>query len=271
MGSNEAMPKRGRPSEQRELIAARAALKADEERTLAMIQAALGKRGTLWDCVWLAATILNTFDERPDSPGAQRAVSSLRRTKWGMQVDPTQSLRPNHFAERFLQKFAPNWPWESQRDDGAHERTNEKLAQEHADMDRFANALRLRHATPHKAAAWLLDELRQIKGHDVATWPTLRHLKLATAMSERTIAQVVSQLKPNPGEVRVVSWRPVYQKRGHPPKRFAPRLVIGVIDFYMNDLENAPLDTQQKNALLASAARLKKSLAQKIRLSVSGT
>jgi len=61
------------------------------------------------------------------------------------------------------------------------------------------------------------------------------------------------------GEVRVVNWRPVYQKRGHPPKRFAPRLVIGVIDFYMKDLENAPLDTQQKNALLASAARLKRS------------
>jgi hypothetical protein len=188
-----------------------------------------------------------------------------------MQVDPSGTLRPNHFVEKFLRTFAPDWAWENQRDDGAHEKMNERLVQEQADMDRFTNSLRTRHVTPNRPSPWLLPQLLQMKAADITTWPTLRILKLITGMSERTITKVIRRLEPKSGEICVAKCRPRYQKKGGLPKRFAPRLVLGVIKVFESDLENAPLNLKEKQEARGWITTLKRSLCHKVRTSVLGT
>jgi hypothetical protein len=90
-------------------------------------------------------------------------------------------------------------------------------------------------------------------------------------MSERTITKVILRLEPKSGEICVAKCRPRYQKKGGLPKRFAPRLVLGVINVFETDLENAPLDIQEKQAAREWIIKLKRSLCHKIRGSVSGT
>jgi hypothetical protein len=87
-----------------------------------------------------------------------------------------------------------------------------------------------RFITPDTPDADVLNDLRQrISPADPATWASLRELKMATAIPERSLQRIIADLRPDKSEVVIVPWRHRFAKTGAFPKRFAPRIVIGVL------------------------------------------
>ena len=105
------------------------------------------------------------------------------------------------------------------------------------------------------------------------TWPSLRELKLATAISERTLGKIIRNLKPKKTEItkepRIVprifdASRRKFSRRGAVPLRYGPRLVVGVLNEFVNRLPEFPLDKKEREGMRKTAVRVKRAFVARL-------
>ena len=75
-------------------------------------------------------------------------------------------------------------------------------------------------------------------------------MKLAMGLSERTIRQIIKSSRPKKSELALKT-----------PKRFGPRLVLGVIEEFLNRLPDLEIGETQRSDCIAAARQLKQRLA----------
>jgi hypothetical protein len=102
------------------------------------------------------------------------------------------------------------------------------------------------------------------------TWPTLRELNLATAIPERTLKKIIKNLRPQKDEMtkepRIVPLtfdhsRRKSSRRGATPLRYGPRLIVGVLDEFMDRLLEFPIDDREQKRLRRTALLVKRAFA----------
>src|SRR5262249_40708069 len=105
------------------------------------------------------------------------------------------------------------------------------------------------------------------------TWPTLRELKLATAIPERVLARIIKKLRPQKAEMtkepRIVPLvfdpsRHKSSRRGTVPLRYGPRLVIAVLNELLNRLPEFPIDDGERKRLRKTALLVKRAFAARL-------
>jgi hypothetical protein len=217
-------------------------------------------------------------------------LNGLRRSRRGQRIDPLGKMRDPEFLEEFVARYAPGWYWLEWRDkidDGevrvkrfvptdAWQRTeiptdpadwatfpgkiyyggsrsrNERIAKEGARMKRRDEARVNRFVTADEPDDGMLHDLRQrMIPTDPASWPTLRELKLATAMPERTIKKIIANLRPAPRQAEIVTipLRHKFNRCGAMPRRHGPRLVIGVLNEFVDRLPEFQIDDKERKRL----------------------
>ena len=120
------------------------------------------------------------------------------------------------------------------------EKRSERIAKEQDRQKRHDQAWVNRFIPPDEAHEGMLYELRRINPLDATSWPTLRELKMATGIDERSLKQMIAALQPAKGEIVRVARRRRFAERGAWPKRFAPRIVIGVLKEFRRQWSTAP-------------------------------
>lgn len=170
------------------------------------------------------------------------------------------------FLDAFIQKFAPGWDWRKDIDkNGELGAQNDQIAAENAVIYRADRAKKERYVTPDNPDLDSLHALKRVMVNDPTTWPTLRDLKLATALPERRLEKIVAALSPNKNEIVRIALRQRFRKGGAFPKRFAPRLVYGVLQEFLNVLSS---DSSRNNAkrepAKQAALAVKRSLAARM-------
>jgi hypothetical protein len=129
---------------------------------------------------------------------------------------------------------------------------NDQIAKEVARMKRHDEARVNRFVTADEPDAGMFRDLRQrIIPTDPTAWPTLRELKLATAMPERTIKGIIANLRPTPRQAEIVTipLRQMFNRCGAMPQRYGPRLVIGVLNEFVNRLPEFQIDDKERKRL----------------------
>ena len=217
-------------------------------------------------------------------------IRRLRETKWGQSNDPYRKLPDRDFLEDFIQYYAPNWNWrkdatEGEIEDKIYKQENERIAKAHAEDVRWKMALTNKFCTPDAPDAGLLgllawewrhkplspEEMKR-PGWSVKqrwkvirrTWPTLRELKLATAIPERVIKKIIANLRPRKGEIVKQPIRNRSSKSGTVPCRYGPRLVIGVIDEFVNRLPEFPIADEGRKRLRKTATCVKRAFVARL-------
>jgi hypothetical protein len=173
------------------------------------------------------------------------------------------------FLEKFIQHYAPRWNWREEArigeaEDRNYKLENERIAKERAEDARWTMARVNKFWTPEFPDAGLLYGLawdyrrspwkkrRITRG----TWPTLRELKLATAIPERELEKIIRRLRPKKTEItkepqivpRVFdASRRKFSRRGAVPLRYGPRLIVGVLNEFVNRLPGFPIDDGSEN------------------------
>jgi hypothetical protein len=191
--------------------------------------------------------------------------------------------------EEFIQYHSPNWDWRTEAqigevEDRRYQRENERLAKVHADDARWGMAVTSKWYTPEVPDACGLLRLawewrskkptREKSGWKHQrfirrTWPTLRELKLATAIPEKTLRKIIRNLRPKKTEMTRASRHG--SKRGAVPLRFGPRLVVGVLDEFVNRLPEFPIDNEEKKRLRKIATQVKRAFVARLGPSRSST
>jgi hypothetical protein len=255
------MAKRGRSLSDKGLLADRAELAESRKQTAQQIR---DRNYSARDQqVWLAATIVHTFESPKASEKSRaraKAAAELLRPATGLS--PVASAQ--HVAQRYLEDFAADWNWHKGRDEGDYAAQNERIAKENAGLERRLKAIRNRFVTPDVPDRGTLIRLRSVIVNDPTTWPTLRLLKMATAMPERTISKIISSLRPKKGEIATLPLHHVFSNRRAFPKRHGPRLVLGVVEAFINCLKNYPLESSQGAEYRAIAMAVKRALTSKL-------
>jgi hypothetical protein len=157
---------------------------------------------------------------------------------------------------------------------GGSRSRNERIAKERASMKRHDEARVNRFVTADEPDAGMLHDLRQrIIPTDPTTWPTLRELNLATAMPERTIKTIVANLRPKPRQAEIVKipLRHKFSKCGAMPRRYGPRLVIGVLNEFVNRLPEFQIGNEERRRLQKTAMRIKRAFVARLTHSRSST
>ena len=100
--------------------------------------------------------------------------------------------------------------------------------------------------------------LRGMRSNDPTTWPTLRELKLATGLPERTIKRIIAGSQPEPRQTEIVTipLRHISSKCGAMPRRYAPRLVVAVLKEFVNRLPELPIANEDQKRLRKIAKRI---------------
>jgi hypothetical protein len=150
---------------------------------------------------------------------------------------------------------------------GGSQSRNERIAKEAARMKRRNEARLDRFVTADEPDAGILNDLRhRITPTDPASWATLRELKLATAIPERSLKRIIVDLRPKTGEIVTVQRRHKFMKRGACPKRYGPRLVIGILGKFVNHLMlgSFQIDDVERQRLRKIAVTGKRSLTSKL-------
>jgi hypothetical protein len=105
------------------------------------------------------------------------------------------------------------------------------------------------------------------------TWPTLRELKMATAIPERTLQKIIKNLRPQKNEMtkepRIVPLvfdpsRRKFSRHGAVPWRYGPRLVIGVLNEFENRLQEFPINDAERKGLRKTALLVKRAFAARL-------
>jgi hypothetical protein len=99
----------------------------------------------------------------------------------------------------------------------------------------------------------------------------LRELKLATAIPERTLQKIIKSLRPARGEIIKEPLRHKFSRRGAVPLRYGPRLVIGVLNEFVNRLPEFPMDDEQRNQLRKTALVVKRAFVARLNASRRST
>jgi hypothetical protein len=159
-------------------------------------------------------------------------------------------------VRKFLQDFVKVW----KQGDRESELENQQIAKDAAEDERKQIAAHTKHHTPDiPDAGLILDlpwEFRQrldhgiCKTYPVAQWPTLRQLKLATALPERVIKRTIDSLRPQKGEIQL---RERSTRGGGMPRCYGPRLVDGVLDEFLKRLADFPMSNDEREACRKAA------------------
>ena len=198
------------------------------------------------------------------------------------------------FLEQFLKTHAPVWDYredarQGEIEDRNYERENERIAKEIAEDERLSLARTTKLYTPDAPDAVLFavwpgsapqetvdKEIQAVWLRHIApavirkTWPTLRELKMATAISERALQKIIKNLRPKKTETtkepRILprtfdASRRRFSWRGAVPLRYAPRLVVGVLNEFLNRLPEFPMDDHERKQLRKTALLVKRAFA----------
>jgi hypothetical protein len=204
---------------------------------------------------------------------------------------------PDHeFLEQVIELNAPGWNWRDYINDGKprywkipadmvakgvlpgkillgpsrsqrnpHMSRQNQIAQEEEQMARYEEAWRNRFVAPDQPDIGMLNELRRVILTDPASWPALRDLKMATAIPERALKTLIAGLCPTKGEIVIVERRRRFAERGAWPKRYAPRLVIGVLkEFAQQAHTRSGINHAERARMLELTTSVVRSLAGKI-------
>jgi len=253
-----AMPHAGRPRDGSAAEELRASRKAERKQLAEEIRRSRGT-STAFDDAWEAATILHTL-EQPGLPIALRQkcedrVYVLRRTQIGHAIACYRTRPDVGFLEEFIRECAPGWDWRTQKLDRnqLEERAarDERYIQELAETQRASRARANRHILPERPdPSWLIFLTTRIKPNERVTWATFKELKFATGLSERTIRYTINKSRPKKSELVAKT-----------PRRFAPRLVLRVIDEFLKRLPQLEIGEQQRANCIAAARQLRQRLA----------
>jgi hypothetical protein len=255
-----ARPGRPRTPLEKKLLAE---MSADEENLASIVGKKLQKSERApFRLAFEAACVLLTLERGSKYQKAlcEPLVSKVK--EWARATGPRGEW-PNDrtFLQAFIEENAPGWKWRDQIDDGSHERTNERIANETAGMERFSKAIRNRFATADVPYLGTLSRLRRVTPNDTTSWPTLRELKLATAIPERTLKKIIMGLRPKKREIVKLPLRHKFSRHGALPLRYGPRLIVGVLNEFVSRLPEFPIkDTEQKQ-LRKTALLVKRALA----------
>jgi hypothetical protein len=177
------------------------------------------------------------------------------------------------FLTCFIRKHNPGWKWREEIDDGSHENANERLAKLTAESERSFKAIRNRFVSPGAPDSGMLLRLLRMRPNDPTTCPTLRELKLATGLPERTIRRIIANLRPEPGQAEIVTipLRHIFSRCGAMPRRYSARLVVGVLNEFVNRLPEFPIANEDQKRLRKIVTRVKKALSRRSSRSRSST
>ena len=239
----------GRPRQHTELEELRKAKKTQREWLRKKIREVIGKPDR-FQFAWKAATVLHTL-EQPSLSDALRAackdrIKRLRNTNVGYAVDPYGRKRDSDFLEAFIQKCAPGWEWRKHADNENRAAAYERNIRERAQMLRCSRASANRHVLPEAPdPSWLIYLAKRIKPNELMSWPTLRELKLAMAFGERPIKRIIQSAHPKTSEIVMKT-----------PKRFAPRLVLAVVEVFLNRCPGLEIHEKQRVDCIAAGLEL---------------
>jgi hypothetical protein len=259
----------------------------DEERLEEIVAEKLrGSGRTPWRGAYEAAYLRWTLEK--GSPFAkarcEQLIKKLRETKWARANDPSGRLSDREFLERFIEAHAPGFDWREdarlgENDDRIRKQEDERIAQEHAEDARMRMSWATKHYTPDAPDGVLLCVLaweyrRSPRGHRRiirGTLPTLRELNVATAIPERTLKKIIKDLRPTKGEIVRLPLRHKFSRRGALPLRYGPRLVIGVLNEFLNRLPEFPIDDAERKRLRKTALLVKRAFAARLNPSLRST
>jgi len=205
-------------------------------------------------------------------------ISELRKTEQGRLIDPYRKLEDVDFLARVIKDCEDSVPPGFKRDFSLWPRgpvkvstldekraRDARISKESAWLARHEKARINRFVTPDDPDAGVLVDLRKrIIASDPSTWATLRECKLATGFPERTIKKMVADFSPRKSEIVTIGRRHKFIRRGACPKRYGPRLVIGILGKFVNHLSQFPIDDVERKRLRKIAMTLKRSLTFKI-------
>ena len=234
---------------------------------------------TARDYALVAAKVLHTL---ACGTGSQKErcrplVTELR--KYAEANGPLGWDKDTDFLGVFIRTHFPGVELWNCIDDATGPERHERNINEMAEMRRHSRALRERFVTARNPDPTALRHLRLVKPRDPTTWPTLRELKIATALSERTIKSILANLRPKPsnGEIKKLPLRHAFttrgygNKRGGLPNRYHPRLVLAVINVFVRDLADYPIGDEERKRFREVAMTAKRTLTQKLATSASST
>jgi hypothetical protein len=149
----------------------------------------------------------------------------------------------------------------------------QRIAKEQARRTRRDRARVERFITPNEPDAGRVHQLKRIIPTDPTTWPTLRELKLAMAIPERTIKTILANLQPTPTQAEIVTvpFRHKFSGGGAFPKRHGPRLIIEVLNEFVNRLPRFPVTNEDQKRLRKIAMQAKTVIASRFSRSRSST
>jgi len=195
------------------------------------------------------------------------------RAKWARANDPERRLSDRKFLESFIEAHAPGFDlWEDVRqgeiEDRIREQEDQQIAQEYADDARYRMSLTTKYYTPTAPDGyWLCDlawEYRKRRRLIRTTWPSLRELKRATAIPERTLKRIIENLRPKTDERVTLPFRHKFSRRGALPLRYGPRLIIGVLREFLNRLPQFSIDDDERKQLRKTALLVKRAFAARL-------
>jgi hypothetical protein len=218
-------------------------------------------------------------------------IKKLRETEWARAFDPRKELSDDcKFLECFIEAHAPGFDWREDARQGEietqnYKRENERIAKDIAEDERWRLARSTKSHTPDVPDAGLLcalgweshskkpsnEEFERLGWsawkHWLVTrktWPTLRELKLATAIREPELKKIITDLRPKKGEIIKQSLRHKFSGCGAMPRRYGPRLVIGVLNEFVNRLSEFPIADKEREELRKTVLSVKRAFAAKL-------
>ena len=261
-----------------------------ETRLEAILPKPLGS--TAWRMAYEAACLRLTLEKGSNFETARCAplIDRLRNTKWALANDPRRTLPDDEFLERLIEAQSPGFDWrqdarEGEIEDENRRREDERIAKEIAESERVLLARFSKFVTPDAPDASLLlslawewrhkplsrEEMKQPgwspkppKKMIRRTCPTLRELKLATAIPERTLKKIVKSLRPKKGEIIKEPLQHKFSRRGAVPLRYGPRLVIGVLNEFLKRLPEFSITDEERQSFRKMAIRVKRAFAARL-------
>jgi hypothetical protein len=241
-----------------------------------------------------AACLLLAIERGADSKSIHIRPIFQKINQYAQKNGPHGKWRSaRDFLEEFLNTHAPGWDWredarQGEIEDLNYNRENERIAKEIAEDARYGVALVTKFHTPNEpdgmrlcALAWEYRRTQRGQRRIIRrTWPTLRELKLATAISERVLTKTVKNLRPKKTEMtkepRIVplvfdALRCKSRRHGAVPVRYGPRLVIGVLNEFLNRLAEFPIDDGERRRLRNTALMVKRGFAARLERSRRST
>ncbi len=270
------MAKSGRPKQTPELNQARATSAATRRRLLQEIKKQSLTRINSLSRSYLAACLLYTLEMGTRFQRAQCEAQINELRKIARKHGPKGPwLSDYDFLDEFIQSHAPDWDWRKAITDGKPAARDKRLEDEWAWLDRQERARSERFVTADNPDLGCLHDLERslptLTLKDPTTWPTLRLLKLATAIPERRIKEIAASLEPEEGEIATPKRRHLFSKRGAFPKRYGPRLVYEVLTEFVRRLPTYSMVDAERERARKLAVRVKRSLAGKMGADRSST